>query len=101
MAYSPHLITPFVDSGLKKYFKPFIIGETAFTNIFNAYAWRGTVRKREGYTLFNTVPGGLPIQKIDSWINPTTLNFTLFTFNTRKAYYFDGTNYTDTTFNPS
>jgi hypothetical protein len=84
MAYEPNLITPFVDSGLSKYFKPFIVEKTAFPSIENAYPWRGSVRKREGFSLFGTITG--PVQGLKNWVNPSTLNNSLIAFNRTQSF---------------
>lgn len=55
MAYEPRLIAPFDNSNLKKWYKPWIIGATAFPQITDAYSRRGVVRKREGFRLFATL----------------------------------------------
>lgn len=87
MSYEPKLITPFTESGLSQYFQPFIIGNTAFPTIENAYAWRGNVRKREGYTFFKALPASdKPIQGITSWVNPASLASDSIVFSKTKAY---------------
>jgi hypothetical protein len=88
MTYEPKLISPFTNSGLKKFFKPFIIGSTAFPEITDAYAWRGSVRKREGFNLLGTQPTS-PVQGLRNWINPATLGFSLITFSQTKSYFFN------------
>jgi hypothetical protein len=50
MTYDPTLIAPY-KSGLSKYYKPFLIGNDAFTNLENCYSWRGVIKKREGSTV--------------------------------------------------
>jgi len=98
MAYEPRLITPFVDSGLKKYYKPWLIGDEAFPEITNAYSRRGVVRKREGYRLLAQLPlEGLtrpPVQGLKNWINPLTLGERLIVLSLKKAYLFDDTTQT-------
>lgn len=47
MGYDPTLIAPY-KSGLVQYFKPFLIGNDAFTLLDNCYSWRGLIKKREG-----------------------------------------------------
>ncbi len=90
MSYEPHLITPFVNSGLSQYFKPFNIGNTAFPKLENAYAWRGSVKKREGYKLFKSLPAAdKPVQGITTWINPASLANTSVVFSLTKAYYYN------------
>jgi hypothetical protein len=100
MAYEPHLISPFTDSGLKDRFKPFLIGNTAFPSISDAYAWRGRVRKREGFSLLSTLPTS-PVQGLKNWVNPSTLAQSLIAYSTTKSYLFNGVSNTfaDITFN--
>ena len=99
MAYEPRLIAPFENSGLKKWFKPWLIGQNAFPIISNAYARRGVVRKREGMRLLATIPTS-PVQGIKNWINNATLNERLIVFSRTKSYLFDDTTQTfnDVTF---
>jgi hypothetical protein len=54
MGYSPQFIGPF-QSGLVKYFKPFLIGEDAFETLEDCYSYRGTINKRNGSTLLGTL----------------------------------------------
>ncbi len=101
MGYEPRLITPFVDSGLQKYYKPYIIGNEAFPDIQNAYAYRGVVKKREGFRLFAVLPGGdKPVQGLKNWIDPSTLGNTSIAFSQTKAYRYDSVSglYVDITF---
>jgi hypothetical protein len=85
MSYEPNLITPFLNSGLSQFFKPFLVGDQAFPDIEDAYPWRGSVRKREGYRLFATLPT-TPVQGLKSWINPSTLVPNLIAFSLTKSY---------------
>jgi len=55
MAYDATLIAPY-NSGLKQYFKPFLIGNDAFTDLENCYSSRGVVKKREGSTILARLP---------------------------------------------
>jgi hypothetical protein len=52
--YDANLIAPF-RSGLSQYYKPFLIGNDAFTTLDNVYSWRGVVKKREGSTIIANV----------------------------------------------
>jgi hypothetical protein len=98
MSYEPRLITPFTNSGLSKFFKPYIIGNTAFPVIEDAYSWRGSVRKREGFQLFTTLPNSdFPVQGLKNFINPSTLNPNLIAFSLTKSYGYIGTSFTDIT----
>lgn len=54
MSFSQLLIAPF-QSGLSEYFKPFLIGNDAFTTLQNAYSWRGVVKKRDGYEFLGRI----------------------------------------------
>jgi len=86
MGYEPRLIT-FFQNGLVKYYKPWLISNEAFPEISNAYAWRGSIRKREGFTLLGTLPGGdKPVQGLKNWLNPATLAQTTVSFSLTKAY---------------
>jgi hypothetical protein len=106
MGYEPKLIAPFENSGLKKWYKPWITGATAFPQISDAYARRGVVRKREGFRLLAAFPGGdKPVQGLKTWINPSTLGENLIGFSLKKSYvfsdisqsYFDVTQLNDAT----
>src|SRR6266480_6487526 len=93
MSYEPKLIAPFENSGLKKWYKPWITGAEAFPQIENVYARRGVVRKREGFRLLAALPAAdKPVQGLKNWINPATLNESLIAFSQTKSYVFnDGT----------
>lgn len=66
MNYEPRLISPFDNGGLITYYKPFLIGDQAFPVLEDAYAWRGTLRKREGYSLLATIPT-VPVQGLKTY----------------------------------
>ena len=52
MSYQPHYIASFEnDSGMITYFEPFLIPEKAFSDLEDAYCFRGRVIKRPGYKL--------------------------------------------------
>jgi len=93
MAYEPYLVAPYENSGLKKWFKPWIIGRTAFPIISDAYPRRGVIRKREGTRLLASFPAGdKPVQGLKNWVNPNTLGESLIAFSRTKSYVFnDGT----------
>lgn len=89
MGYEPRLIAPF-KSSLVKYYQPWIIGEDAFPEISNTYVWRGSVKKREGFYLFATLPDNdFPVQGLKNWINPATLSQTSVAFSTTKSYIYN------------
>ena len=51
MSYSPFYIFGFEgESGLNQYYEPFLIPDKAFPQLEDAYAWRGRIRKRQGFT---------------------------------------------------
>ena len=53
MSYEPHYIASFEDdSGLITYLEPFLLPEKAFPTLEDAFAWRGRIKRREG---FNTL----------------------------------------------
>ncbi len=54
MSYEPKLIAPY-KSGLSKYYKPFLIGNDAFTELENCYSSRGVIRKREGSSVIGRI----------------------------------------------
>jgi preprotein translocase subunit YajC len=87
MSYEPKLVTPFDGGGLIEYYKPWLIGNQAFAVLDDAYAWRGTIRKREGYSLLATMPTS-PVQGLRTYYLNTgsTLNEQLIGFSTTKAY---------------
>lgn len=95
MGWEPRLITPF-EGGLSKYYKPWLIEKDAFADLEDAYSWRGSVRKREGYDLLGTLPT-TPVQGLKNWINPSTLNANLIAFSTTKSYTFSSGSFTNIT----
>ena len=87
MSYEPRLIAPFEDGGLVEYYKPWLIGNQAFAVLDDAYAWRGSIRKREGYALLAVLPT-TPIQGLRTYILNTgsAINEQLVGFSTTKSY---------------
>ena len=50
MGYEPHYIASFEDdSGLNQYYEPFLIPEKAFPQLEDAFAFRGQIKRREGF----------------------------------------------------
>ncbi len=50
MSYEPHYIASFEnDSGIDTFYEPFLIPEKAFPTLQDAYAWRGRIKKRQGF----------------------------------------------------
>lgn len=90
MAYEPRLITPFDNGGLEEYYKPWLIGDQAFTVLEDAYPWRGTIRKREGFSLLGTLPT-TTVQGILNYIIPSSGDPQLIGFSLTKAYLFNNT----------
>ena len=87
MSFDPRLIAPFEGGGLEEYYKPWLIGDKAFEVLEDAYAWRGVVRKREGYSLLAVLPT-TPIQGLKTYFLNTASNIAeqLIGFSTTKAY---------------
>jgi len=57
MSYEPRLIAPYSENtGLVERFRPWLIGDAAFSVLEDAYPWRGKIRKREGYEDLAYVP---------------------------------------------
>lgn len=89
MGYEPRLLAPF-DKGLVKYYKPWVIGDVAFPILSNAYAWRGSVGKREGYSFLTNLPGGdKPVQGLKNWIDPASLAPTSIAYSLTKSYIYN------------
>lgn len=63
MGFDSTLIAPF-NSGLSKYYKPFLIGNDAFTELDNCYSQRGKIIRREGSSV---------ISRTDKWGSYTNL----------------------------
>lgn len=92
MTYEPLLIAPWdsPESGLLEYYKPWVIGNDAFPVLEDAYEWRGSVRKREGFALLGTVPT-TPVQGLRTYYVPATGDEQLIAFSTTKSYVFNNT----------
>lgn len=89
MSWEPKMIAPY-QSGLSKYFKPWLIGNDAFADLEDAYVWRGNVRKREGYALLVALPASdKPVQGLKNWVNPTSLQESLVAFSKTKSYLYN------------
>lgn len=63
MAYDSTLIAPY-RSGLSNYYKPFLIGNDAFTELDNCYTRQGVVKKREG---------SFVLDRLDRWATLTAI----------------------------
>lgn len=89
MGWEPKMIAPY-QSGLSKYFKPWLIGQDAFADLEDAYVWRGSIRKREGYSLLVALPAAdKPVQGLKNWVNPSTLNESLVAFSQTLSYLYN------------
>lgn len=96
MAFEPQLLAPIEGGGLVEYYKPWLIGREAFPRLEDAYCWRGTVKKREGFILLGDVGTNLPIVGLTNFIIPSTGQGRLITFSqtavsTQKAFVFNNT----------
>lgn len=85
MTYEPQLLAPIEGGGLVTYYKPWLIGREAFPNIQDAYVWRGTVKKREGYSFLANLPFG-PVNGLSQYFVPSSGLPQLIAFNQSTAY---------------
>lgn len=76
MSYDPIGIFPY-KSGLIQYYKPFVIGNDAFTTLDNAYSFRGVVKKREGSNI---------LARVAAWTTITTITTGSTTIITKVAH---------------
>jgi hypothetical protein len=92
MTYDPFLIAPWDSegAGLVEYYKPWMIGNDAFPILEDAYCWRGSVRKREGFVLLAVLPT-TPVQGLRTYYVPATGDEQLIGFSTTKSYLFNNT----------
>ena len=76
MSYQPHYIAAFEnESGLDKYYEPFLLPEKAFTSLEDAYCWRGRVRRRVGYENLGRLRRDIPSRPLgNSGASPWTFN---------------------------
>jgi len=85
----PFLISEF-KTGINTYMQPWIRPADAFEPLVNAYIYRGTVNKRNGYVQYgNDVPDGNPIMGIMRYINETTGAISLVIATTVNLYLYD------------
>ncbi len=79
MSYEPHYIASFEnESGLDKYYEPFLIPEKAFHSLEDAFVWRGRVRKREGFSTLGRLRRSLVDEAMG---NISAVGAGIFTFN--------------------
>lgn len=90
MAFEPQLLAPIEGGGLVEYYKPWLTGREAFPRLEDAYCWRGTIKKREGFVKLglNPLPAG-PVMGLTTFITPSTGQGRLIAFNQTNAYRFD------------
>lgn len=81
-------------SGINTYLQPWIRPQDAFQPLINAYVYRGTINKRNGYTQFgSTLADGKPVMGIMRYIDETTGAISLVVATTVNLYLYDpGTN---------
>jgi hypothetical protein len=60
------LLGPF--KGLSKYFEPFNIDNNSFPKLFNAYAWRGRVKRKRGTSILDRL--NRQIEMVNPPVNP-------------------------------
>ena len=73
MSYEPHLIAPYgKGSGLDLYHKAWLIGDAAFERLDDAFTWRGSIRKRDGFNLLARIPVQVNINAISN-ANPAVV----------------------------
>lgn len=61
MSYKPHYIASFdADTGLNTYYEPFLIPEKAFSQLEDAFCWRGRVVRRPGFRLLGRLRRVIP-----------------------------------------
>lgn len=87
--YQPFPITS-LKTGLFNYLQPWIRPEEAFEPIENAYVYRGTLNKRNGYIqLGNQLADTKPVMGIMNFIDESTGVASLVVNSTQNAYLFD------------
>lgn len=70
MSYKPFYISSFEnESGVDTYYESFLIPEKAFPQLEDAFAWRGKIRRRDGFSLLGRL--GRSLNQI---ILPPTIN---------------------------
>lgn len=82
MSYEPHYISSIEDnSGLQTYFEPFLLPEKAFSELEDAYVWRGRVKRRVGFSLLGRLRRSLTATAMGniSAAGAGTFSFNIFT----------------------
>jgi hypothetical protein len=88
MNFDVNLIAP-IKSGLSKYYKPFLIGNEAFEELDNCYVRQGTIRKREGSTVFGRLPIWNTVTSITNTTPPVVTTATNHGLQTNDMVYFE------------
>ena len=73
MGYQPFLVAP-ISSGISTYLKPFMQPEDAFTDMQDCFCYRGSVRQRDGYDLFDNFPSIAGLDQA-AWTDGTTTTY--------------------------
>jgi hypothetical protein len=93
VTYTPYLISAFT-TGLDTVIQPWILPQDAFTEIVNAYLYKGVIIKRSGMVKFGTmiydpdVVGTLPIMGIKTFVDTNNAS-QLLIFDTKRAAIFN------------
>lgn len=100
-ALTPSLISEF-KTGINTYLQPWIRPYDAFSILQNAYIYRGSIIKRNGYTLFKALPSDTnPIMGIMQWVNASDGTNQLVVASKIKLYYWNGTDFVAATASPT
>jgi hypothetical protein len=87
--YKPFLISEF-KTGINTYLQPWIRPAEAFSPLTNAYIYRGTVNKRNGYTQFGKdIADGKPVMGIMKYIDEASGSIYLLVATTAHLYKYD------------
>ena len=99
MKYTGYLISD-MKTGLQLNIEPWLLPQDAFTQMDNAYLWRGSLQKREGYNLIVDTTAGNPIVGIFNYITSSGSRELLiadtkrlYKYNQNKLTCLDNTNY--------
>ena len=76
MGFQPHYIANFEENGgLDRYLEPFLIPEKAFPELEDAVAWRGRIKRRDGFTHLGRLRRKLTAQALgNTAASPWTFN---------------------------
>ena len=88
-ALQPFLISEF-KTGINTYMQPWIRPQDAFEPLVNAYVYRGTVNKRNGYSQYgSTLADTNPVMGIMRYLDETTGVYSLVVATTVNLYLYD------------